>query len=104
MLEETLQRFDVNYQVIGGTKFYDRVEIKDAFSAYLGFLVNPADLVAFGRIVNSPRRGIGANTNQVRFTRRRQHRRADDLGGDQTGRGGAGDERRGLIKSVGCSF
>ena len=54
-------RFDVNYQVIGGTKFYDRAEIKDAF-AYLGFLVNPADLVAFGRIVNSPRRGIGDTT------------------------------------------
>src|SRR6185312_6524466 len=61
VLEETLQRFDVNYQVIGGTKFYDRAEIKDAF-AYLGFLANPADLVAFGRIVNSPRRGIGDTT------------------------------------------
>jgi DNA helicase II / ATP-dependent DNA helicase PcrA len=61
VLEETLQRFDVNYQVIGGTKFYDRKEIKDAF-AYLGFLANPADLVAFGRIVNSPRRGIGDTT------------------------------------------
>ncbi len=61
VLEETLQRFDVNYQVIGGTKFYERAEIKDAF-AYLGFLVNPADLVSFGRIVNSPRRGIGDTT------------------------------------------
>ncbi|MBS1863362.1 MAG: UvrD-helicase domain-containing protein [Actinobacteria bacterium] len=61
VLEETLQRFDVNYQVIGGTKFYERAEIKDAF-AYLGFLVNPADMVSFGRIVNSPRRGIGDTT------------------------------------------
>jgi DNA helicase-2/ATP-dependent DNA helicase PcrA len=61
VLEETLERFDVNYQVIGGTKFYERAEIKDAF-AYLGFLVNPADLVSFGRIVNSPRRGIGDTT------------------------------------------
>ena len=61
VLEETLERFDVNYQVIGGTKFYDRAEIKDAF-AYLGFLVNGADLVSFGRIVNSPRRGIGDTT------------------------------------------
>ena len=66
VLEETLERFDVNYQVIGGTKFYDRAEIKDAFS-YLGFLANPADLVAFGRIVNSPRRGIG-DTTQGRLT------------------------------------
>jgi len=61
VLEETLQRYDVSYQVIGGTKFYERAEIKDAF-AYLGLLVNPADLVAFGRIVNSPRRGIGDTT------------------------------------------
>ncbi|MFT3862814.1 MAG: exodeoxyribonuclease V subunit gamma [Solirubrobacterales bacterium] len=61
VLEETLQRFEVNYQVIGGTKFYDRKEIKDAF-AYLGLLVNPADMVSFGRIVNEPRRGIGDTT------------------------------------------
>ncbi|HEX4305412.1 MAG TPA: UvrD-helicase domain-containing protein [Solirubrobacterales bacterium] len=66
VLEETLERFNVDYQVIGGTKFYDRAEIKDAFS-YLGFLANPADLVAFGRIVNSPRRGIG-DTTQGRLT------------------------------------
>jgi DNA helicase II / ATP-dependent DNA helicase PcrA len=61
VLEETLERFDVNYQVIGGTKFYDRAEIKDAF-AYLGFLANGSDIVSFGRIVNSPRRGIGDTT------------------------------------------
>jgi DNA helicase II / ATP-dependent DNA helicase PcrA len=65
VLEETLERFDVNYQVIGGTKFYDRAEIKDAF-AYLGFLANGADVVSFGRIVNSPRRGIG-DTSQGRL-------------------------------------
>jgi DNA helicase II / ATP-dependent DNA helicase PcrA len=61
VLEETLERFRVDYQVIGGTKFYERAEIKDAF-AYLGFLVNPADMVSFGRVVNSPRRGIGDTT------------------------------------------
>jgi ATP-dependent DNA helicase UvrD/PcrA len=65
VLEDTLQRFDVSYQVIGGTKFYERAEIKDAI-AYLSLLVNPADLVAFGRVVNSPRRGIG-NTTQSRI-------------------------------------
>ena len=47
--------------MIGGTKFYERAEIKDAF-AYLGLLANPADQVAFGRIINSPRRGIGNTT------------------------------------------
>jgi DNA helicase II / ATP-dependent DNA helicase PcrA len=66
VLEETLERFSVAYQVIGGTKFYDRKEIKDAF-AYLGFLLNPADLVAFGRVVNEPKRGIG-DTTQGRLT------------------------------------
>ncbi|HEV2727299.1 MAG TPA: 3'-5' exonuclease, partial [Solirubrobacterales bacterium] len=65
VLEDTLQRFDVSYQVIGGTKFYERAEIKDAI-AYLSLLVNPADLVSFTRVVNSPRRGIG-NTTQSRI-------------------------------------
>ncbi len=65
VLEDTLNRFDVPYQVIGGTKFYERAEIKDAV-AYLSLLVNEADLVSFSRIVNSPRRGIG-NTTQGRL-------------------------------------
>jgi ATP-dependent DNA helicase UvrD/PcrA len=65
VLEDTLQRFDVSYQVIGGTKFYERAEVKDAI-AYLSLLVNPADLVSFTRAVNSPRRGIG-NTTQGRI-------------------------------------
>ncbi|MEZ5062583.1 MAG: UvrD-helicase domain-containing protein [Solirubrobacterales bacterium] len=74
VLEDTLVRFDVPYQVIGGTKFYERAEIKDAI-AYMTVLANPADGVALGRIINSPRRGIGqtsegrllafANTNGV---------------------------------------
>ncbi len=58
VLEDTLNRFDVPYQVIGGTKFYERAEVKDAV-AYLSLLANPADQVSFARIVNSPRRGIG---------------------------------------------
>ena len=65
VLEDTLNRFDVPYQVVGGTKFYERAEIKDAV-AYLSLLVNPADLVSFARIVNSPRRGIG-KTSQGRL-------------------------------------
>ncbi|MFL5899359.1 MAG: ATP-dependent helicase [Solirubrobacterales bacterium] len=65
VLEDTLNRFDVAYQVIGGTKFYERAEIKDAV-AYLSLLVNSADLVSFQRAVNSPRRGIG-NTTQGRL-------------------------------------
>jgi DNA helicase II / ATP-dependent DNA helicase PcrA len=65
VLEDTLNRFDVPYQVIGGTKFYERAEVKDAI-AYLSLLANPADQVSFARIVNSPRRGIG-NTSQGRI-------------------------------------
>jgi DNA helicase-2/ATP-dependent DNA helicase PcrA len=61
VLEDMLVRYGVSYQVIGGTKFYDRAEIKDAL-AYLTLLVNPADTIAFQRIVNSPRRGIGQTT------------------------------------------
>jgi DNA helicase-2/ATP-dependent DNA helicase PcrA len=65
VLEDTLVRFELPYQVIGGTKFYERAEVKDAV-AYLSLLVNPADQVSFARIVNSPRRGIG-NTSQGRL-------------------------------------
>jgi DNA helicase II / ATP-dependent DNA helicase PcrA len=65
VLEDTLVRFELPYQVIGGTKFYERAEIKDAV-AYLSLLVNPADQVSFARIVNSPRRGIGT-TSQARL-------------------------------------
>ena len=61
VLEDMLVRYGVGYQVIGGTRFYERAEIKDAL-AYLTLLVNPADTVAFGRAVNSPRRGIGSTT------------------------------------------
>jgi DNA helicase-2/ATP-dependent DNA helicase PcrA len=51
-------RAQIGYQVIGGTKFYDRAEIKDAI-AYLTFIVNPQDAGAFTRIANSPKRGLG---------------------------------------------
>ena len=58
VLEDMLVRAQIGYQVIGGTKFYERAEIKDAV-AYLTFLVNPADGGAFTRIANAPKRGIG---------------------------------------------
>jgi DNA helicase-2/ATP-dependent DNA helicase PcrA len=65
VLEDTLVRFELPYQVIGGTKFYERAEVKDAV-AYLSLLVNPSDQVSFARVVNSPRRGIG-RTSQGRL-------------------------------------
>ena len=63
VIEDTLVRRDIGYQVIGGTKFYERAEIKDAI-AYLTVLGNPQDVVSFERIVNSPRRGIGQTSLQ----------------------------------------
>ncbi len=65
VLEDTLVRYGVGYQVIGGTKFYERAEIRDAL-AYLTLIANPQDVVSFGRAVNSPRRGIG-DTTQARI-------------------------------------
>jgi DNA helicase-2/ATP-dependent DNA helicase PcrA len=61
VIEDALVRHDIAYQVIGGTKFYERAEIKDAV-AYLSLLANPSDVVSFTRIANSPRRGLGATT------------------------------------------
>jgi superfamily I DNA/RNA helicase len=58
VLEDTLVRREIGYQVIGGTKFYERAEIRDAI-AYLTLLANPQDAIAFTRVANSPRRGIG---------------------------------------------
>jgi superfamily I DNA/RNA helicase len=58
VIEDALVRREIAYQVIGGTKFYERAEIKDAI-AYLALLANPFDVVSFTRVVNSPRRGIG---------------------------------------------
>lgn len=58
ILEEVLIRFGVPYKVVGGTRFYDRREIKDAV-AYLRAVINPADEVSIKRILNTPKRGVG---------------------------------------------
>jgi len=58
VLEDMMVRAQIGYQIIGGTKFYERAEIRDAIG-YLTFLVNPQDQGAFTRIANSPRRGLG---------------------------------------------
>ncbi len=56
--EKMLNRFSIPYRIFGGMRFYQRQEIKDVL-AYFRLLVNPRDDVAFERIVNVPRRGIG---------------------------------------------
>jgi DNA helicase II / ATP-dependent DNA helicase PcrA len=57
-LEDVLMRERVPYQIVGGQKFYERAEIKDAV-AYLSVIANPADSVSLERIVNAPKRGLG---------------------------------------------
>lgn len=61
MLEDMLLRAGVPYRIVGGTKFFDRAEIRDVM-AYLTLVVNPADDIAAKRVINVPRRGIGKTT------------------------------------------
>ncbi len=61
VLEEALRAANLPYQIVGGTKFYDRAEVKDAI-AYLRLIVNPASDVDLLRVVNVPARGIGQTT------------------------------------------
>lgn len=61
VLEEMLMRASIPYKIIGGLKFYDRKEIKDII-AYLRLIQNPVDDVSFKRVINVPKRGIGAKT------------------------------------------
>ena len=85
VLEDVLVRQGVAYQVIGGPRFYERAEIKDAI-AYLQVIDNPYDAVSLMRIANRPRRGIG-DTSLARLVRVRGRSRHLALGGD-------GDSRR----------
>ena len=61
VLEEFLVRMGIQYRVIGGTRFYDRREVKDAL-AYLRLTVNPADEVSCKRVLNVPKRGVGESS------------------------------------------
>ncbi len=60
-LEEALMKAGIPYRLIGGTRFYTRREVKDIL-AYLRLVNNPDDDVSFTRVINVPRRGIGAKT------------------------------------------
>jgi DNA helicase-2/ATP-dependent DNA helicase PcrA len=66
-VEEELVRLDIPYKVVGGTRFYDRREVKDML-AYLKALANPSDEVSLKRIVNVPKRGVG-DTSVARLER-----------------------------------
>ncbi|PGL70856.1 DNA helicase PcrA [Bacillus sp. AFS055030] len=58
-MEEVLVKSNIPYKMVGGVKFYDRKEIKDVL-AYLRFIANPDDEISFSRIINVPKRGVGA--------------------------------------------
>jgi DNA helicase-2/ATP-dependent DNA helicase PcrA len=70
VVEENLTRMGVPYKVIGGTRFYDRREVKDAL-AYLKAVVNPQDEVSVKRILNTPKRGIVTRASAARRPRAR---------------------------------
>ncbi len=82
VIEEQLMRTGIPYKVIGGTRFYDRREIKDAV-AYLRAVMNPVDEVSLKRIINLPKRGVGdssigrldawANSHGVAFIEALRH-------------------------------
>lgn len=61
VMEEVLLKSNIEYTIVGGTKFYDRKEIKDLL-AYLRLIANPDDDISLQRIINVPKRGIGATS------------------------------------------
>ena len=61
VIEESLMRFGIPYKVVGGTRFYDRREIKDAM-AYLRAVANPADEISVKRVLGVPKRGVGESS------------------------------------------
>ena len=61
VLEEALMRFGIPYKVVGGTRFYDRREVKDAM-AYLRAVANPADEISVKRVLGVPKRGVGESS------------------------------------------
>src|SRR5690625_4002608 len=71
-LEEVFIRRGIPYRVVGGTKFYERKEIKDAL-AYLHTIANPDDSVNLRRILNEPKRGIGAQTEALVAAHAQRH-------------------------------
>ena len=74
VIEEMFTRAGIPYKIFGGTRFYDRKEIRDAL-AYLRVIVNPADDVSLVRIINTPKRSIGDSTVAVL----QEHARQEDL-------------------------
>ncbi len=77
-IEEALIQHNVSYNIIGGTEFYQRQEIKDIL-AYLKLIVNPYDHISWGRICNTPSRGLGPKFQEDFLTRWRNKQTQDCL-------------------------
>ena len=87
VFEEVFIRTGQPYKVVGGVRFYERREVRDAL-AYLRMLVNPDDEISLRRILNTPKRGIGDRAGRVR------RRRSPSASGSRSGRRCAAPTRR----------
>ena len=92
VFEEVFIRTGHPYKVVGGVRFYERKEVRDAL-AYLRVLVNPEDTVSLRRILNVPKRGIGDRA-EAAIEALAQRDRISFSAGDAPGRGRAGDGER----------
>ena len=101
-LEDSLRRKGIPYQIVGGVRFYERREIQDVL-AYLRLISNPADMAAFHRVVNYPRRGIGKATLEKlqRFAEARGENLLEAAGAAREIEGIPGAGRRGLESFAG---
>ncbi len=103
ILEDMFLRAGVPYKIVGGTRFFDRAEIRDVM-AYLKMIVNPADEMSVKRVINTPRRGIGSTSIQKLEMLAQQNRcsffQACELGIAETGMFSA-KVRNGLSSFVG---
>jgi len=76
-IEEACLQADMPYRMVGGMKFYDRKEVKDVM-AYLKFVANPKDIIAYERLLNTPTRGLGPKTRD-RIAQHSQDQHGGDL-------------------------
>jgi len=94
VIEEALRGANIPYRIVGGTRFYDRAEVKDLL-AYLRVLSNPADDMSLLRIINTPARGIGKTTiSRVLDAAAEQGRGLSDMLGDEASLSGLGNAAR----------
>ena len=100
--EDRFVTLGLPYRVIGGPRFYERAEIRDAL-AYLRVIHSPADDLAFERIVNVPKRGLGDATVQLLHDHARKRTRPADRGRARRGRDRRAEARSRAARCAACS-